>query len=196
MLVVVSFAMTGTVFAFDCSDDVNNETATSNCDFDTDVAGWTMGFGTISYDNTDDFKSQQPASGSALLTATPSLMSVDLSFARCFNITPATLSRVGGVWLKHKSGASASCLMIANYFDGANCSSNVTQYIGSWVPFNSGGPWTNFYAPTSAANSSFVSAQLNLACSSTVPFSISMDNAYIVPDNGSLPVELQTFSVD
>ena len=190
-----------------CGSDSNNDYQLANCDFDTDFTGWNTNPGSASFNAVDDFQGSMTSGSTQVSSSELVPASLNASnLIQCYDTVSDMTEKTAGAWFKSNSANPFDCKMQVQFYSGALCSlTNLGQCDSPFTTFTAATDWTNINCNAPALASNAASIRLTLSCSNgdlnggptdtTDPFSVLLDNAYVVPV-GNLPVELMEFSVD
>ena len=180
----------------DCNDDTDNLMQNANCDFTDNTTNWSIfsGSGNISHNAGDDFLLGGSA-GSANVIGTSAGLSFTSSIQSACVSVPDTTLRTAGIWIKGDPTVTLNCSVTSFDFSDNNCMTGggILAGTGGFL-VAPGAPWASYNYPFQPGMTTS-STYMRVLCSNQNQFEYGIDNAYISQD-GSTPVELQSFSVE
>ncbi|MEZ5331337.1 MAG: hypothetical protein R2991_04640 [Thermoanaerobaculia bacterium] len=170
--------------AFDCGDDPANLMSGVNCDFDTDVAGWTVLLGTVAHEALDG----EPELGSMSTVAAP----VAAAESTCFAALPSTPYGFG-VRARLIAGEIGLCEL--NVFESAGGACLTPSFVGT-TSFSGLAPGWQSLGGDLATDASTGSLFVRAECTGVGgPLTVLFDNFYL-GENLEIPVEVLDFTVE
>ncbi len=206
LLFILALLLCTTSAFSNCDNDPDNLFQSANCDFDANVTGWTVnGTGVF---NSDDYNGSGTSGSIQVDSIVPAPGApIDTAGAnQCFNVSTDTTIKTAGAWFRSNSAADFDCRNQVQFYEGTNCNlSNQGMCDSAYTQLSAGSNWTNLSCNSPLLSGSVQSIRVTLTCangsihggpsSTQVPFSVKMDNVYVVPEN-QMPVELMKFSID